>query len=225
MLRDIDLTGTSIDGARVDGLSINGVDVAELIEAELVRREPARALRGAVDPPRLRNAWALLNESWAGTYAIVAGDPAIADESVDGEWTFTQTLRHLVCATDIWLGGMIGNTPRCHAWGLPFSDFAEYVPGGADALGLDLAATPSYPEVLEVRRGRVADVRAFLADVTPERMSELVEGPPWMGGGTTTVLRCVHVVLNDEIEHHRFARRDLDILTTGRKASRPRDDR
>jgi hypothetical protein len=33
--------------------------------------------------------------------------PATVDVSVDGEWSFAQTLRHLVMATDTWLGRAI----------------------------------------------------------------------------------------------------------------------
>lgn len=212
MLRDVDLSGTSIDGADIVGLHVNGVEVAPLIEAELTRREPARALRRASDPADLRAAWKSLEESWARTYARVAEQPALADRSVEDEWTFTETLRHLVFATDAWLGATLRNDPKFHPWGLPFTEFTEFVGGGAEALGLEHTACPSYADVLDVREERVARVRAFLSDATPEQLAEQVKGPPWMEADHVSVLRCLWVVLNEEIEHHRFAERDLDLL-------------
>lgn len=219
VLRDVDLSGTSIDGADIDGLHVNGVEVAPLIEAELARREPARALRRSSDPAELREAWRSLGRSWARTYARVAEQPALADASVEDEWSFTQTLRHLVFATDVWLGTTLGNAPTFHPWGLPFSEFAEFVEGGADAFGLDLDAAPSYAQILAVREERVAQVREFLSTATPERLAEEVDGPPWANGQRVSVLRCLWVVLNEEIEHHRFAQRDLDLLTAQQEAS------
>ncbi|MBV9096620.1 MAG: DinB family protein [Frankiaceae bacterium] len=213
VMRDIDLSGASIDG-QIDGLSINGVEVAPLIEAELARREPARALRQSSDPADLREAWRLVQDAWARTYARVDDQPMLADESVDDEWSLTQTLRHLVSATDFWLGGVLGTEPRYHPWGLPFTGYEEFVPGGAETLGLDVSASPSYDEVRRVRLERVAMVGAFLADATPERLAVEVESPPWMQGETVSLLRCVRVVLNEEIEHHRFVERDLAQLAT-----------
>src|SRR5690606_35680523 len=77
-------------------------------EAELNRRFPGRADRRATDPDGLRAAWAALERTWAATLARVAAMPAgTVDVSVDGEWSFAQTLRHLVFATDMWLGRAI----------------------------------------------------------------------------------------------------------------------
>ena len=48
---------------------------------------------------------AVLERTWAATLERVAAMPAgTVDVSVDGEWSFAQTLRHLVLATDAWLG-------------------------------------------------------------------------------------------------------------------------
>jgi hypothetical protein len=215
VLRDVDLSGTSIDGAEIDGLSINGVEVAPLIEAELNRREPARGLRRSSDPADLREAWEQIEDAWEGTYARIDGQPSLAEKSVEDEWSLTETLRHLVLATDIWLGAALGAEPRYHPWGLPFSGFEEFVPAGGAAFGLDLNASPPYGEVLVVRRERVAMVRAFLADATPEALAVEVDGPPWMQGERVSLLRCLRVVLNEELEHRRFVERDLALLTGG----------
>ncbi|WP_413463616.1 DinB family protein [Arthrobacter sp. SO3] len=48
----------------------------------------------------MRAAWARLERTWSATLERVAAMPAgTADISVDGEWSFAQTLRHLVMAT------------------------------------------------------------------------------------------------------------------------------
>ena len=215
VMRDVSLAGASIDGAQIDGLLIDGVAVAPLVEAELARREPARALVRASDPAGLQAAWAALEQSWSGAYDRVAALPAGAvDISVAEEWSFAQTLRHLVFATDGWLGAILGTDRPFHPWGVPFTELEEFAGPPAD-LGVDVDATPSYAEVLELRADRVARVRRFLRDVTPDRLAEDCAGPPWEGGRRLSVLSCVRVILDEECEHLRFAQRDLDAIEAG----------
>ena len=109
VMRDVDLVGVDITGEIAD-LTINGVDVVPLVEAELDRRFPGRASRRATDPDGLRAAWAMLERSWSAPLDRVATmPPGTVDVSVAGEWSFAQTLRHLVLATDAWLGrGILG---------------------------------------------------------------------------------------------------------------------
>ena len=215
IMRDVSLAGAAIDGCDIDGLLINGVEVAPLIEAELTRREPARALRRASDPAGLRAAWAALEQSWAASYQRVAAMPAgTVDISVADEWSFAQTLRHLVFVTDGWLGAILGDNQPFHPWGEPFTDLTDFVDQAAD-LGIDSAAAPGYTEVLDVRADRVARVRHFLEEVTPEFLSRDCAGPIWQRGERLSVLRCVRVILNEECEHLRFAQRDLDLIAAG----------
>lgn len=212
VMRDISLAGATIDGSELDGLRIDGVEVAPLVEAELNRRYPGRALRRATDPAGFQAAWAAIGDSWSAAYDRAAALPAgSVDVSVEDEWSFAQTLRHLVFATDGWLGAVLGEA-RFHPWGVPFSELAEFIDGPVTGLGVDPDATPSYPEVLELRTDRVARVRDFLAEVTPERLAEEVEGPPWEGGEKLSVQRCLRVILNEECEHLRFAERDLNAI-------------
>src|SRR3954452_4001577 len=105
VMRGVDVQGADIDAPwLLDGASalrVNGVDVAPFVEAELNRRFPGRADRGATDPDALREAWVKLQSTWAATLERVAAIPAgMVDKSVGGEWSFAQTLRHLVMATD-----------------------------------------------------------------------------------------------------------------------------
>jgi hypothetical protein len=70
---------------------------------------------------------------------------------------------------------------------------------------------PSYAEVLEVRAGRVAMVRDYLAAVTSGELGAMRQHP-WAPGRRLTILSCLHVILKEEWEHHCFAVRDLDAI-------------
>ncbi len=192
---------------------VNGVDVIPLVEAELNRRFPGRADRRAADPDGLRAAWAALERTWAATLERVAAMPAgTVDVSVGGEWSFAQTLRHLVLATDAWLGRAILEMEQ------PFHPIGQ-AGAGAEDDGLDMSifttVTPSYAEVLEARAGRVAMVRDFLATVTPDVLAATRKNP-WAPESQETTLSCLHVILEEEWEHHRYAVRDLDRIEAGR---------
>ncbi|WP_238009107.1 DinB family protein [Dactylosporangium sp. AC04546] len=199
VLRGVELRGAEIDSPWLfDGenvLLVNGVDVLPFVDAELNRRFPGRADRRAADPDGLRAAWAALERTWAATLARVAAMPAgTVDVSVGDEWSFAQTLRHLVFATDLWLGRTILELEQpFHPIGRPDAD----------------AADPSFAEVLEVRAGRVAMVRDFLAAVTPDLLAATRRNPH-APDRQETVLSCLHVILDEEWEHHRYAVRDLD---------------
>ena len=212
VMRGVNLEGADIDGW-LDGLRINGVEVGPLVEAELARRDPGRALRHAANPAGLRAAWAVLEATWAAAYDRVAAMPeGTADLSVDGEWSFAQTLRHLVFATDGWLRlAVLDEDHPFHPLGLPFTEFLDY----ASRLDVDLNATPSYQEVLEVRAGRVAMVRDFIASATAQRLAEVNGAPPWEGDQRLPVLTCLRVIFDEEWEHYRFAVRDLDLIEAG----------
>jgi DinB superfamily len=70
---------------------------------------------------------------------------------------------------------------------------------------------PSYANVLEVRADRVAMVRDFLATVTSEMLAAR-RSNPHAPEHQETVLSCLHVILEEEWEHYRFAVRDLDAI-------------
>lgn len=215
VMRSVDMTGADIDAPWLlegdSSLLVNGVDVVPLVEAELGRRFPGYADRRAADPAGLREAWAALERAWTSTLARVAAmPPGAVDVSVGGEWSFAQTLRHLVMATDTWLRGAILQIEQpFHPIGQPHS---EYEADGND-MSIFSTATPTYDEVLKVRAERVAMVRDYLATATPETLAS--ERPnPWSPQDTETVLSCLHVILAEEWEHHRYAVRDLDALET-----------
>jgi hypothetical protein len=214
VLRGVSLAGTAIDTepAELEGLTINGVEVAPLIEAELRRRDPVRALLRPTDREGLRTAWSGLEKNWAATCDRVAAMPAgSANLTVEGEWSFAQTLRHLISATDIWLAAATDGRHSVHPWGVPFSDLPVFTGAPASAMGFDESATPSYDEVLAVRAERQAAVRDFIDGLSPDQLAAEHQGPPWVDEPIST-LRCLRIILNEECEHRRFAERDLDLL-------------
>ena len=217
-LSDVVMRGAQLDGADIDApwllsggsiLLVNGVDVVPFVEAELNRRFPGRAEQRAGDPDGLRDAWAALEYTWAATLGRVAAMPdGTVDVSVDGEWSFSETLRHLVRATDMWLGRSVLEIEQpFHPLGL--LDAATAAAGGDTPE--PAANTPSYDEVLEARAGRVAMVRDFLATVTPDELAAERQNPHDPAHPETT-LSCLHVILEEEWEHHRYAVRDLDAI-------------
>ena len=163
----------------------------------------------ALDRITLRAAWAALERTWAATLERVAAMTAgTVDVSVGGEWSFAQTLRHLVMATDAWPRRAILDIEQpFHPIGRPNS---EYETDGND-MSIFATVTPPYAEVLEVRAGRVAMVRDFLAAVTSGDLAATRKNP-WAPAYLETILSCLHVVLNEEWEHHRYAVRDLDSI-------------
>jgi hypothetical protein len=213
VMRGVDVARADIDAPWLFDVEsffrVNGVDVVPLVEAELNRRFPGRADRRAGDPEGLRAAWATLERTWAATLERVAAMPAgTVDVSIGGEWSFAQTLRHLVMATDVWLGRAIMEIEQ------PFHPIG-LAGAGAEDDGLDMsifaAVTPSYAEVLKVRAGRVAMVRDFLATVTSDELAT-TRTNPWDPAYPETILSCLHVILEEEWEHHRYAVRDLDAI-------------
>lgn len=217
VMRGVDVAAVDIDAPWLsDGDSffrVNGVDVTPLVEAELDRRFPGRAERRAGDPDGLRAAWAMLERTWAATLERAAAMPeGTVDVSVDGEWSFAQTLRHLVLATDLWLGRAVLEIDQ------PFHPIG-LAGAGAEDEGLDMSVfttvAPSYAEVLEARSGRVAMVRDFLATVTSDELA-VTRRNPWNPDRQETTLSCLHVVLEEEWEHHRYAVRDLDAIEADR---------
>lgn len=214
VMRAVSLEGVDIDGD-IGGLKINGVDVAPLVEAELTRRQPARRHWHATDPEDLRSAWGSLQSTWDELDRRVAGMPAgTADLSVDDEWSYAQTLRHLLFVTDVWFTAPSGRPEAFHPWGLGFAGMTQYVPAGTD-FGLDDEATPSYGQVMGARAVRVALVSAFLADVTPDQLATQVDGPHWADNKQISVLHGIQVIIEEECEHQRFAERDLDLMEAG----------
>jgi uncharacterized damage-inducible protein DinB len=215
VLRAVDVQGAEIDAPWLfddnGTLMVNGVDVVPYVDAELNRRFPGRAERFATEPDTLRAAWATLQRTWAATLDRAAAmPPGTVDVSVGGEWSFAQTLRHLVMATDTWLGRAILEIEQpYHPLGQPN---AEYATDGYDT-SVFATEKPTYAEVLDARADRIAMVTDFLAATTTEQLAEPRKNA-WDPDHQVTVLSCLHVILEEEWEHHRYAVRDLDAIET-----------
>ncbi|MGN6414682.1 DinB family protein [Flexivirga sp.] len=223
VMRSVDVAGTEIDapwlleadlsaaaGGSDDGfLRVNGVDVRPLVDAELNRRFPGREQRHAADPDALRSAWSAVEGAWAGAVDRVAAMPAgTADVSIEEEWSFAQTLRHLVMATDTWLRrAILGVSEPYHPIGQPH---AEYAADGGD-MSVFAESCPSYDRVLEVRAERMAMVRDFLAGLGTDEL-RTPRSNPWAPHYPETTLSCLHTIIAEEWEHLRYAVRDLDTI-------------
>jgi DinB superfamily/Pentapeptide repeats (8 copies) len=211
-MRGVELGHVTIDGD-IEGLVINGVDVAPFVYAELDRRYPDRARMRPTDPAGFRTAWDIVERLWAGTVARArALPPDLLHEHVDGEWSFIETLRHLVFATDSWIGRVIIGDP--HPWDaldLPFDGMGD-IPG----VPWDRAVRPSLDDVLALRKDRMAMVRRYVDALTDEQLdadTTPVPEPGWPASISYPVRECLLIVLNEEWQHRLYAERDLDILS------------
>ncbi|WP_433384858.1 DinB family protein [Actinoplanes sp. CA-142083] len=206
-LSDVDISG------EIGRVTVNGVEIGPLVEAELNRRHPERALMRPADAAGFREAWALLERLWAGTVDRARGlDPALLHESVGGEWSFVETLRHLVFATDAWVRrAILGDPAPWDPLDLPWDEMAE-TPG----VPRDRAVRPSLDEVVALRADRVAGVRDFLASLTDEGLQAEtvpVAGDAWPPARSFPVRECLLTVVNEEWEHRLYAERDLAVLS------------
>jgi DinB superfamily/Pentapeptide repeats (8 copies) len=220
---DCDLTGVTIrDGwlvnASISGfvsdLSVNGVDVTDFVETELDRRHPERVqFREVQAADDFRAMWDTIELLWAQATERAGRLPAAAlTEQLDEEWSFEQTLRHLVFITDAWASRTVldEETPY-HPMGIPQS---WYPAAAAAALGIDLATEPGYDEILAARRSRMSVIRRIVTGLTDDDLGRpcLRAPAPGYPEEERPVAECLAVVMNEEIEHYRYAVRDLAVL-------------
>jgi hypothetical protein len=212
VMRGVEIVDTTIDG-ELQNVVINGVDVAPLIDAELDRRYPERPAFRPVDADGFRVAWDLDEGLWDATVGRARQLPAeLLHASVDGEWSFTQTLRHLAFATESWIGrGVLGDPSPWHPLSLPWGEMTP-----TEGVPHDIDARPSLEETLVLRHEAMALMRRVLDGLTDaelERWTEPQPGPGWPRAGDTFAVReCLLVVLNEEWWHRRYAERDLAAL-------------
>ena len=219
--RDVDLRGAKIVDAFlagadlsgiIDGLRVNGVEVAPLVEAELDRRDPDRVrIRNAKDPDALRDAWSLVETRWAATMERAGRLPeATLHERVDEEWSFVETLRHLIFVTDAWVRRPILGAADYHPLGLPQSGF-----GDASWIGIEAGVAPSFAEVADARTDRMRIVREIVDQLTASEFARVCGQNPAPGYPPQTIVPvglCLGVTCDEEWQHHGYAVRDLDLL-------------
>ena len=227
MLRDVRLRGVELQRVEISGeveeVTVNGVDIGPLVEAELDRRYPDHAAMRPTDADGFRHAWDVVEDLWAGTVERARRlDPTLLHASVDGEWSFTETLRHLAFATECWVArAVLGEPAPWHPLSLPWDGMPD-TPG----VPRDRESRPDLDTVLALRADRMDVVRRLverLGDADLDREVTVPEGPGWPPEGETlTVRHALRVVLNEEWWHRRFAERDLDALERqGRPEGRP----
>ena len=210
-LRDVELVDVDISG-ELGRVVVNGVEVGPLVEAELNRRMPERAKMRPDDPQGFRDAWQILQRLWQGTVERAKTLPeASLHQSVDEEWSFIQTLRHLSFASATWVERtVLGDPSPWHPLDLPW----DGAPGW-DGVPWDRDARPPLDEVLALRARRQATVREVVDSLTDDRLAAEVRpaGPGYPEESRTfTVAECLRVVLNEEWEHRLYAERDLTAL-------------
>jgi uncharacterized damage-inducible protein DinB len=220
---DCDLSGVRIiDAALIDvevsgyveGLAVNGVDVTAYVHEELDRRHPERVqLRQVQTADDFRAMWETVERLWSETVARAERLPEHAlHERVEGEWSFVETLRHLVFITDSWASRTILDEERpFHALALPQT---AYDPSDASVLGMQVDAAPSYADVMAARADRMSVVRRILDALVDADLGRECLRPPAPGypEEARPVAECLAVVIEEECEHHRFATRDLAVL-------------
>jgi len=211
VLRGVELIDVDIHG-EIDNVTINGVDIAPLVNAELDRRYPDRSKMRPADQAGFREAWDTVERLWDGTVKRARRlPPELLHESVEGEWSFIETLRHLAFATDSWIKrAILGDPSPWHPLDLPWDEMPD-TPG----VPRDRDVRPSLDDVLELRRDRMATVRQVIDSLTDELLeghTEPVEGPGWPEPRSYPVRECLIVVLNEEWEHRLYAERDLGAL-------------
>jgi hypothetical protein len=210
--RDVNLTNATIShawlinvdiDALVDRIVINGVDVTAYVN----EGDPWYPLRGMLRPSDSQSmlaTWAALEESWANAIARVQALPEAAmHESVNEEWSFVQTLRHLVFAMDKWFTAPVLGE-GFHPIGMPNSGSVDFPwPGLGDGL------TPSATETLAVRADRSTRFRNALASVTAADFSRPID---ILENGENPLQECIYTVFEEEFWHLRYAHRDLALL-------------
>lgn len=217
-LRKVKIADSVLVDVNISGIVgrffVNDVDVTEFVEAELDRRHPERvqlrAMRTADDYHAM---WDTIEANWSDTVARAQRLPDSAlHMRVDGEWSFVETLRHLVFATDAWASRTILDEPMpYHRLGLTQTG---YPPADAAAIGIDLDARPSLAEVMEARDNRMALVHGIVQGLTDAELERLCTRAPAPGypEESRSVRECLGVVMDEECAHYRYAVRDLTAL-------------
>ena len=211
--RDVDLSGARISHARlidvnidaeIDRLVVNGVDVTAFVNAA-DEWFPLRSMLRPTDEAGIRATWQLLVDQWTAAVdrALRLGEKQL-DESVNGEWSFAETLRHLVFATDKWLFAPLTGAPGFSPIGLPNKGSAEF-----PWPGIDSSTSPSASDVVAAFRERLERIGDFFGHLTISRLPREVEV---LENGWVDSIECVHVVFEESFHHLRYALRDLAVL-------------
>ena len=209
LFRDVNLTDATIThawlvnvqiDALVDRLVINGVDVTAFVN-ERDPWYPLRAMLRPTSPADMRTAWSALDAEWNTAIDMVrARSEAAAHAQLNGEFSFVQTLRHLVFADDKWFTVPVLGEPF-HPSGLPNTGSLDF-----PFPGLDHTASPTFADALAVFDDRRTKVRAFLDTITEADFDRPVDV---LENGEHPLQECIYTLLEEGFWHLRYALRDL----------------
>ena len=112
----------------------------------------------AVDVDGVRRSWTAVETDWDTTDHRVRSLPeADLHKRVNDEWSYVETLRHLVFVTDAWIRRtVLSATGAYHRLGLPPDGDVDVRPWG-----IEVTARPTFEEVMTVRADRLATVRRW----------------------------------------------------------------
>ncbi|HUQ39433.1 MAG TPA: DinB family protein [Acidimicrobiales bacterium] len=168
------------------------------------------ARRSIGTPDECRATWSDIEKLWGEAVERARRLPEEArHERVDGEWSFVETLRHLVFATDAWVRrAVLEEVAPFHRLALPHSDYPAALHA---SIGVDVDATPSFDEVMAVRLDRMATVHGVVDALTDDELARMctLSPSPDFPDERFTVGQCLWTVMNEERAHHGYATRDL----------------
>jgi hypothetical protein len=186
----------------------------EAFRHDLDRRHPERPALRPRDVAGVLAGFDVVDGMWAPTVERVRRlPPSAAHERVDGEYSFLESLRHLLFAFDAWITRMVLGVP------MAYHPVAVAPDGPGDPSFVRRAEErldggPDLDEVLEVRAERFVRARAWLGSASDDELRAETTPPDANGfpQGNPTALACFRLVLGEEWWHHQFAVRDLSVL-------------
>jgi hypothetical protein len=192
--------------AIVRRLVVNGVEVTDYVN----ERDPWFAIRSRLFPTTRADmvaGLAALDEAWQETIAAARSLPAaLLDEQVDGEFSFVQSVRHVVFAIDKWFLAPVLGEPFA-PMGLPNTGSLDF-----PWPGLRYELRPTIDEALAALADRMQRLTAFVDALTDaddlDRPYEILENGPGHA-----LHDCIGVCMEEAFWHLRYARRDLATLS------------
>ena len=196
------------------GASGNGSELmaeAEASENATGFRRPPPSPPPVVPVPSVEAARASAADATASLEATMRRARSFSDEErrlgVNDEWSTLDSLRHIVLIVDLWLSkAILGEQDPFHPIALPPTFMPPKLPGSS----IDPEARPTFDEACEVLEDRLAIVRTYVAELTPDELKRGVDAHAKTVGGALSVL------FGEMTAHNHFINRDLDIIESAR---------
>ena len=206
--RDVNLTDVKIShawlvnvdiDALVDKVVINGVDVTAYVN-DSDPWYPLRAMLRPTDPEGMRAARAALEDVWAKTITRATALPEeMLHQSVNNEWSFVQTLRHLVSR---WTSGSRRRSSEKAStrWGCRTA--ARSTSRGRASITTSGRLCRELSPCVPI----APTAFAYLESVATTDFTRPIEV---LENGTNPLQECLYTVFEEEFWHNRYALRDL----------------